>query len=128
MSDDERWKAKLSFFKLYVSIINMWYIVYACYFLNYCLHVAGRSCNYNNGGCHVNATCDEYHGNVTCKCVLGMLGDGHVCQMPCDARNGGCHSNADCSFNVCFFHILIKGTCMYKYRRDIQTCTYLVQY
>ena len=33
-------------------------------------------CITNNGGCHVNANCENDDGSHTCKCKSGFSGDG----------------------------------------------------
>ena len=42
--------------------------------------VSGDPCAIDNGGCCSNAECiPKPHGDRTCKCKPGFIGDGHVC-------------------------------------------------
>jgi len=37
-------------------------------------------CEVNNGGCHMQAICNNTEGNFTCTCQSGFTGDGFTCR------------------------------------------------
>ncbi len=62
---------------------------------------APPGCNVANGGCDLNATCDDGSGRVTCTCNVGWQGDGTTCassgvlstlrvEVPCNGEQTGC--------------------------------------
>ncbi|XP_061582556.1 stabilin-1 [Cololabis saira] len=59
-------------------------------------------CSDYNGGCHLNAACNQTGLTVNCTCLAGYHGDGVSCQ-PIDRcveeENGGCSEFASCRFS-----------------------------
>ncbi|KAI7790987.1 stabilin-1 precursor [Triplophysa rosa] len=58
-------------------------------------------CSEYNGGCHEQADCLQTGINVTCSCLTGYSGDGHVCSpinRCVEEANGGCSDFAQCIF------------------------------
>lgn len=38
-----------------------------------------NECNFNSTGCHINATCNNFHGGYQCVCDNGFYGNGSNC-------------------------------------------------
>lgn len=60
-------------------------------------------CQIWNGGCAQTAKCSQKGEKVSCSCLKGYSGDGHVCQPinPCAAAdNGNCHEHATCTMTA----------------------------
>jgi hypothetical protein len=66
---------------------------------------AGIACGQDNGGCDLNATCDDAGDEIICTCNRGWAGDGSTCassgslptlrfEVPCVGSQVGC-SNSD---------------------------------
>ncbi|XP_036956541.1 stabilin-1 isoform X1 [Acanthopagrus latus] len=58
-------------------------------------------CAEYNGGCHLNADCNQTGLIVNCTCQTGYQGDGYSCQpinRCIEEQNGGCSDFASCKF------------------------------
>uniref|UniRef100_A0A3Q1AJG6 Stabilin 1 n=1 Tax=Amphiprion ocellaris TaxID=80972 RepID=A0A3Q1AJG6_AMPOC len=58
-------------------------------------------CSEYNGGCHLNADCNQTDLQVNCTCHSGYQGDGYSCEpinRCVEETNGGCSDFASCKF------------------------------
>ena len=47
--------------------------------MTFYFHPVASPCDTKNGGCHVNATCEDNNGTAKCNCINGYEGNGTNC-------------------------------------------------
>uniref|UniRef100_A0A3P8U854 Stabilin 1 n=1 Tax=Amphiprion percula TaxID=161767 RepID=A0A3P8U854_AMPPE len=65
------------------------------------IDIAPDLCSEYNGGCHLNADCNQTDLQVNCTCHSGYQGDGYSCEpinRCVEETNGGCSDFASCKF------------------------------